>query len=96
MLDQCRAKGWQVVYLGANFDNQRQATSYGASFGSTIRSSVNNLTDSMTLMGSKRGFYGSGMAASMSYTAEEKTALASDAKVDIDELVKKSTETTGS
>src|SRR4029077_4148078 len=36
MLDWCRAKGWQVVFLGADFNNSRQAQALGADAHNSI------------------------------------------------------------
>jgi len=72
-LDTCRAKGWQVIYLGANFDNTAQATSYGAAAHSTVSSVAGNLADTMFLNATKRGAY-SLTGQNMVYSAEEKTA----------------------
>lgn len=73
MLDRCRAKNWAIVYLGANFDNAAQATSYGAARGMHVNSTANNLRSSMSTMANKRAAYGvSGQAAAMSWTDEEK------------------------
>lgn len=71
-LDRCRAKNWQVVFLGANFDNAVQAESYGTVKGQHVNSSVRNLGATMTAMASKRGLYGSGAAATMDWSDEEK------------------------
>src|SRR6202044_3378735 len=51
LLDKCRAKNWQVIFLGANFDNAHQATSYGAAAHNTVQSSVRNLGETMRSMG---------------------------------------------
>src|SRR5882724_9955821 len=72
MLDGCRAKGWQVIFLGANFDNAAQATSYGALAGQSVNSSTRNLRGTMGKMGSKRAVYGSGASATMDWSDEEK------------------------
>ena len=37
LLDKCRAKNWQVIFLGANFDNATQATSYGNAAAATAK-----------------------------------------------------------
>lgn len=81
-LDVCRAKGWQVVYLGANFDNQRQAMSYGATRGTTISSTAANMGSTMSTMASKRSLYASGAAATMDWSEEEKAEVATDKAAD--------------
>lgn len=74
-LDACRAKNWQITYLGANFDNQAQGMSYGATRGMTISASAGNMADAMTTLSTKRGTYGL-TGQSMSWTDQEKTAAA--------------------
>lgn len=77
LLDDCRAKGWQVIFLGANFDNIAQATSYGTQFGQHVNSTTANLTGTMTNTALKRASYGvSGQA--MSYSEAEKTQAKTD------------------
>ena len=71
-LDSCRAKGWQVIFLGANFDNAAQATSYGVAGGQTVNSSTRNLGATMGKMSSKRADYAVGASATMDWSPEEK------------------------
>ena len=40
LLDNCRAKNWQVIFLGADFDNAAQAASYGNAASATIAASA--------------------------------------------------------
>jgi uncharacterized protein with von Willebrand factor type A (vWA) domain len=75
-LDSVRAKGWQVIFLGANFDNASQAHSYGTLGGQTVNSSLGNMRGTMRATAEKRALYGSGASASMGYTAEEKKKFA--------------------
>ncbi len=75
LLDSCREKGWQVQFLGADFDNAAQATAYGNLSRNTVESSTRNLNVTMDMMATKRGLYGSGAAASMDWSEEEKTSL---------------------
>lgn len=77
LLDDCRAKNWQVIFLGANFDNAQQATSYGAVKSAHIQSSANNLGSTMTYMAHKRGVYGA-TGQSVSWSDEEKAAAKRD------------------
>lgn len=77
MLDDCRKLDWQVQFLGANFDNQAQAMSYGATRGATVQTSSANFGTTMNLMAGKRGSYGA-TGQSISWSEEEKAALASD------------------
>lgn len=74
LLDSCREKGWQVQFLGANFDNAAQATSYGNLSRNTVMSSTRNLGATMDSMAAKRGFYGA-TGQSMDWSDEEKAKL---------------------
>lgn len=75
LLDECRAKNWQVIFLGADFDNAAQAVSFGNLAGQTVSASAMNLHATMTATASKRGLYGlTGQA--MTYTDEEKKKFA--------------------
>lgn len=71
LLDKCRSKNWQVIFLGANFDNAQQAASYGNSARSTIQSSTANLSNTMSNMGGMRASYGA-TGQSMSFSDEDK------------------------
>lgn len=73
-LDTVRSKGWQVIFLGANFDNAAQATSYGTSSANTVNSSMRNMGATMMAAASKRGVYGA-TGQAMNYTSEEKAEL---------------------
>lgn len=84
LLDDCRAKGWQVVFLGANFDNAAQAASYNTQSQHTVRSTAANLRQTMSVMASKRAVYGSAVAGSaeamtsMDWGDDEKQKAATD------------------
>lgn len=71
LLDKCRAKNWQVIFLGANFDNAAQATGYGTLGGQTVNSSTRNLGQTMGKMGQKRAEYAAS-GATMDWSDEEK------------------------
>jgi hypothetical protein len=70
-LESCRSRDWQVIFLGANFDNIQQAHSYGGAVGQTVNSSSANLRNTMSKMSGKRAMYGSGAAATMDWSSEE-------------------------
>jgi len=70
-LDRARAKNWQVIFLGANFDNAAQATGYGAAKGMHVNSSMRSMGATMSAMASKRGVYGA-TGQSVSFSDEEK------------------------
>jgi Mg-chelatase subunit ChlD len=73
LLDECRAKNWQVIFLGANFDNATQAKSYGTLLGATLQSSTRNLAQSMTATATSRAAYGA-TGEAMNFTDEQKRA----------------------
>lgn len=75
LLDQCRAKRWQVIFLGANFDNAAQADMYGNAAGQTFRAASGQMVNSMRMSASKRTTYGA-TGESMSYSDTEKAELA--------------------
>ncbi len=58
MLDWCRAKGWQITFIGANFNNREQSGLLGADKNSAIGVSVKHLTDATTALARKRARYG--------------------------------------
>jgi len=58
LLDWCRAKGWQVTFIGAQFDNARQAALLGSSAESAIGVSQKRLTDAAKSLAAKRARYG--------------------------------------
>lgn len=72
ILDSCRAKGWQVIFLGANFDNAAQATSYGARSAQTAKVDPAQLDEAFRKTAFLRSSYGSGAAATMEFTDEDK------------------------
>lgn len=74
MLDDCRKKEWQVVFLGANFDNAAQAAAYGNPMRSTVQVDTTNLVASATMTAAKRGFYGL-TGQNMNYSDSEKADL---------------------
>jgi ADP-heptose:LPS heptosyltransferase len=75
LLDECRAKGWQVIFLGANFDNAQQAASLGGARGQTVNSSARNMGKTMVYAASLRSAYGSGAAATMDFAEDKKDEL---------------------
>lgn len=76
MLDERRAKGWQILFVGANFDNAAQGRSYGAASGQTISAKMDMLVTSTHMMANKRAAWSAGATRDMSYTTEEKEQLA--------------------
>lgn len=58
LLDTCRAKGWQTIFLGANFDAMPQATSLNNLRGQTISILPQNLEASMSTLANYTASYG--------------------------------------
>jgi hypothetical protein len=74
LLDDCRAKNWQVIFLGANFDNAAQAESYGNVAAQSIIVGSANMSAAMSATAAKRRDYAS-HAAPMQYSEEEKRSF---------------------
>lgn len=58
LLDWCRAKGWQVTFLGCDFNNYSQAAGLGADAATTIGVSQARLSDATRAFAKKRKLYG--------------------------------------
>lgn len=76
-LERCRSRDWAVTMLGADFQNDRQATQYGLSLNNAVFTKAGNFSDTFTTLGLKRGLYaatavGSAAETTMAWTAEEK------------------------
>jgi hypothetical protein len=75
LLDDCRTKGWQVIFLGADFDNAAQADSYNNDVNATMSAVRGTFAAHTHSVASKRAFYGA-TGQSMSWTDAEKAELA--------------------
>lgn len=58
ILDWCRAKGWQVTFIGANFDNSTDAEMLGGHPASAIGVEKRHLSDATRSLAKKRVAYG--------------------------------------
>jgi Mg-chelatase subunit ChlD len=74
MLDDCRAKGWQVIFLGASYDNSAQAKGYGNAAVNTIAVGAADLGKAMRHTAELRASYASAGAA-MAYSDADKAKL---------------------
>jgi len=74
LLDDCRAKNWQVIFLGADFDNAAQAASYGNVATQTVAAAAASMGPAMEATARKREAYAR-TAAPMHYTEEEKRSF---------------------
>ncbi len=74
LLADCRNRGWQVIMLGADYDNMVQAAAYGNAAGQTFGTASANLGATTSMLAGKRFLYGAtGQAMNMS--DDEKIAL---------------------
>lgn len=71
ILNWMRAKGWQVVFLGADFNNSKQAALLGMSERNTIGVKKMKLLEAGKALGEKRVRYGQ-TGADISFSDEEK------------------------
>ena len=58
LLDKCRARNWQVIFLGASFDNVRQSATLGGATRQTVSANAGSYSVTTELLASKRGIYG--------------------------------------
>lgn len=58
ILDWCRAKGWQVTFIGANFANEAQAGLLGGNRNSAIGVERKQLSNAASALAKKRARYG--------------------------------------
>jgi len=74
MLDQQRARGWQVVHLGVEFEAFVQASGVGTQYASTMTLGKGGMKDGSTskILRRETQLYASGAAASMSFNAQDR------------------------
>ncbi|MEQ1784966.1 MAG: vWA domain-containing protein, partial [Hyphomonadaceae bacterium] len=56
-LDRVKAKGWEIVFLGANFDNISDASSVGVQGGQQMAMSAGTMNESMSRLARKSRAY---------------------------------------
>jgi len=71
LLDNCRARNWQVLFIGADYDNAAQAAQLGNAVAATLASAAPNLSFVMEKTAGMRGAYAVSGAA-MLYSAADK------------------------
>lgn len=71
ILDWCRAKGWQVTFLGADFNNADQAKALGANERTMIGVRKEKIAEAGKLLGEKRVKYAHG-ADDIGFSDDEK------------------------
>ena len=74
ILDWCRAKGWQVTFIGANFNNAEQAAALGANDKTAIGVEQKHLTSAASALAKKRARYGL-YGEDMHYSDDEKQSF---------------------
>jgi hypothetical protein len=75
LLDECRAKGWQVIFLGIGHDNSELAQHYGADPTQTIAADKQSLAVTLQQAAEKRATYSrSGLRISFSATEKREAA----------------------
>ncbi len=72
LLDKCRDKGWQVLFLGSNFDNAAQGARLGNMAAATMSYDSANTAQVFISTATMRGLYASGAVGSMAYSAEDR------------------------
>jgi hypothetical protein len=73
-LDRARAKGWEVVFLGAEFSNFNDAEGVGQTQSRNMAVSKDQLSDSMNRLSKKSKDYATGAAPSVEWNAEDRAA----------------------
>lgn len=71
ILDWCRAQGWQVTFLGADFENSAQARALGAQAECSIGVRKQKLLDAGKALGAKRANHAL-FGTDINFTEEEK------------------------
>lgn len=80
MLDRCRARDWQVVFLGADFDAFAQASAVGVLRASTVNTTAGNYVGTMSMMAAKSAGYGATGQSVMFSAADRDLAAGKDKK----------------
>jgi hypothetical protein len=73
-LDRVRKKGWEVVFLGAEFSNFDDAEGVGQSTSRNMAVDKGQLSDSMRRLSQKSKDYASGAAPTVEWNAEDRAA----------------------
>lgn len=73
-LDRVKAKGWEIVFLGANFDNIADASSVGVQGGQQMAMSAGTMNESMARLAKKSRAYAASApgAAPIIFEAEDR------------------------
>jgi hypothetical protein len=74
ILDWCRAQGWQVTFIGCDFNNSKQARLLGADDANSLSIAREKLTDAGKLLGRKSVNHARG-GDDINFTGDEKTTF---------------------
>lgn len=77
-LDRVRAKGWEVVFLGAEFSNFSDAEGVGQSASRNMAVGKDQLPETMKRLSKKAQDYASGAKPSVEFDAEDRAAAKED------------------
>lgn len=77
-LDRARARGWEVVFLGAEFANFSDAVGVGQTASRNMAVTKEQLSDSMSRLARKSKDFASGAAPSVEWNAEDRKAARED------------------
>ena len=77
-LDRARAKGWEVVFLGAEFSNFDDAVGVGQTSSRNMAVSKDQLSDSMDRLADKSKAFAAGAAPSVEWNDEDRAAAKED------------------
>jgi hypothetical protein len=77
-LDRARAKGWEVVFLGAEFADFDDAEGVGQTSSRNMAVSKDQLSDSMNRLARKSKDFAAGAAPSVEWTEEDRAAAKED------------------
>ncbi len=78
-LDRVRAKGWEIVFLGAEFSNFDDAEGVGQSASRNMAVGKDQLNDAMNRLSQKSRAYAAGAAPSIEWSAEDRAAAQEEA-----------------
>lgn len=77
-LDRARAKGWEVIFLGADFGQFSDAEGVGMAQSKTMGMSAGTMSASMSRLAEKARSYGTGEEAEVNFDAEDRAVARED------------------
>jgi Mg-chelatase subunit ChlD len=79
-LDRCKAKGWQVVFLGADFDAFGEAAQVGVAAGQSLNMAAGNYGATMRNLATQTVCYAASADTSISFSAEDRAVASGKLK----------------